>query len=71
MVLALFKGLNVLPFDRSAAAEFDRLKAQKIRVGTNDLRIASIALSRGLPLLTRNTRDFSRVPNLLTEDWTI
>jgi tRNA(fMet)-specific endonuclease VapC len=36
-----------------------------------DLRIASIALSQGLILLTRNTRDFSKVPGLVTQDWTI
>jgi tRNA(fMet)-specific endonuclease VapC len=61
----------VLPFDAAAAGVFDGLQAQKIRVATMDLRIAAIALSQGLTLLTRNTRDFGRVPGLITEDWTV
>jgi len=58
----------VLPFDAAAAAIFDGLHAQKIRVATMDLRIAAIALSQGLTLLTRNVSDSGRVPGLVTED---
>lgn len=60
----------VLPFDAAPIAIFDGLRAQGIRLSTMDLRIASIALSRRLVLLTRNTRDFAKVPSLMIEDWT-
>jgi tRNA(fMet)-specific endonuclease VapC len=70
-VLQGFVAAPVLPFDAAAAAVFDGLQAQRVRVATMDLRIAAIALSRGLVLLTRNVVDFSRVPGLTTEDWTV
>lgn len=70
-VLDAFATAQVLPFDAAAAAVFDGLRAQRVRVTTMDLRIASVALSRGLILLTRNRRDFSRVPGLVSEDWTV
>ena len=70
-VLNDFSAAQLLPFDIIAAATLDGLLAQRIRLASMDLRIASIALSRGLTVLTRNTRDFSRVPGLLTEDWTV
>jgi predicted nucleic acid-binding protein len=60
----------VLPFDAEPITVFGNLRAQGIRLSTMDLRIASIALSRGLVLLTRNTRDFAKVPGLMIEDWT-
>ena len=69
--LQTYTTMPVLPFDAAAEAVFSGLKAQRIRVGTMDLRIAAIALSRGLILLTRNKRDFGRVPGLLIEDWTV
>lgn len=47
------------------------LTGAKVRVGTKDLRIASIVLANNATLLTRNNRDFSRVPDLRSEDWTI
>ena len=68
--LRVFAVAKVLPFDASAAAEFDRLRSRRVRIATMDLRIASIAISRGLTLLTRNVKDFGRVPGLVTEDWT-
>ena len=46
------------------------LRAQKIRIGVNDLAIAAIALSVSGVLVTRNIVDFNRVPSLQIEDWT-
>jgi len=69
----IFRGFSaapVLPFDAAAAAVFDSLRGQRIRVATMDLRIAATALSRGLVLVTRNVSDFGRVPGLVTESWT-
>ncbi len=70
-ILQGFSVAPVLPFDAPAASIFDNLRMQKIRIATMDLRIASIALARGLILLTRNTRDFGKVPDLIIQDWTI
>ncbi len=69
-VLSAFAAAVVLPFDANASIVFDDLVAQRVRVATMDLRIASIALNQGLTLLTRNTRDFSKVPGLVIENWT-
>ena len=66
-----FSTAVVLPFEASEIAVFEQLQTQKIRVSTMDLRIAATALSRDLIVLTRNTRDFNRVPGLSVEDWTI
>jgi tRNA(fMet)-specific endonuclease VapC len=69
-VLQGYLAAVVLPFDASAAA-FDGLTARRVRVGTMDLRIASIALSRGLAVLTRNVGNFQRAPGLVVEDWSV
>ena len=66
-----FERMNVLDFDVAAQARFELLRPQCRTVGTLDLRIASIALTTNSILLTRNTADFERVPDLQFEDWTI
>ena len=66
-----FSASQVLPFDDAAAATFESLRSQRVRIGTMDLRIAAIALSRKLTVLTRNVADFQKVPGLQVEDWTI
>jgi tRNA(fMet)-specific endonuclease VapC len=71
---AAFRSLSemkVLPFDDAAQTRFDELQSLRLRVGTMDLRIASIALATGSVVLTRNLRDFTRVPGLIAEDWTL
>jgi tRNA(fMet)-specific endonuclease VapC len=65
-----FRKINVLPFDEKAAQEFQKLKSQKIRVGTMDLKIASIAIANEAILISRNLADFEQVPNLSVKDWT-
>lgn len=64
-----FSGWQMLPFDTDAAREFQRLRSAGVRIGTMDLKIASIALSRNATLLSANLADFEQVPGLRVENW--
>jgi tRNA(fMet)-specific endonuclease VapC len=66
-----FKNLNILKFDQNASTIYTEFFRQRIRIGTQDLRIAAIVLANNAILVTRNYRDFSQVPDLVQEDWTI
>mgnify|MGYP002135430865 CR=1 FL=1 len=59
----------VLPWDADSAGILRDLKAKKVRVGTMDLKVASISLAHDVTLLTRNTIDFAKVPGLRFENW--
>lgn len=65
-----FCRMSVVSFTPAAQKRFEELRRQRVRLPTLDLRIASIALATGSTLLSRNLRDFRRVPGFKVEDWT-
>ena len=60
---------NCLDFDAAAAKNYAVLVATRTRQGrpisTEDAQIAAIALAAGLPVATRNTKDFENVEGLM------
>lgn len=69
----LLQALTVLPLDPRADEHYADIRATLERsgtpIGSHDLFIAAHARSRGMTLLTRNLREFQRVPSLIVEDW--
>jgi tRNA(fMet)-specific endonuclease VapC len=70
---AILSGLLVMPFESPADAEYASVRAELERrgrsIGGNDLLIAAHALALGVPLVTRNIEEFSRVPRLNVMNW--
>ena len=64
-----FAEFEIVVFDESAGNRFEELRAAKLRLGTMDLKIAAIVLSKDALLLTANRTDFDRVPGLRVENW--
>lgn len=68
-----FRDFVSLPFDSRAAsiggAIRADLKEKGISIGAYDIQIAAIAVANELILVTNNTREFERVPNLSLVDW--
>ncbi len=62
---------SIFKYDSNSEAHFQNLREQKIRVGTQDLKIAAIVLGQNATLITRNRQDFERIPSLKIEDWSI
>jgi tRNA(fMet)-specific endonuclease VapC len=75
--LALIEGfaarLEVFSFDNEAAAHAGMIRSELAKIGKPigpfDQMIAGHARSRGLIVVTNNTREFERVPGLRIEDW--
>lgn len=59
----------ILSYTERAIARYEQLDAMKLNVRKMDLRIAAIALENGCIVVTRNERDFRRVPGLVVENW--
>ena len=72
--LAMFLApFNILPFETEDAVAAGKLRGylekQGIGIGSYDVLIAAQGLSRNLIVVTHNTGEFNRVPELRLEDW--
>ncbi len=67
--LKFFLNVTVLDYDRPAAKRFRELKKSRVSIGPMDLRIAAIVMAQDATLLSRNLKDFEKVPGLKVEDW--
>jgi tRNA(fMet)-specific endonuclease VapC len=67
----MFRLFPLVPFDGASESLFQHLRAAIRRVGTLDLKIAAIAMTNSLTVLTRNRSDFGRIPGLVLEDWSV
>jgi tRNA(fMet)-specific endonuclease VapC len=65
--------LAIVPFDEAAARAYGEIRGQLEQqgtvIGSMDMLIAAQAQSLELALVTNNVREFSRVPNLVLENW--
>ncbi len=64
-------GFPIASFTENAILRYQQLSGLKLNVAKMDLRIAAIVLENNAILVTRNVRDFQRVPNLTIEDWSV
>jgi tRNA(fMet)-specific endonuclease VapC len=64
---------QVIEFDREDAVQAAEIRAllaaQGTPIGPYDVLIAGQAVARNIVLVTRNTREFVRVPRLRFENW--
>ncbi len=67
--------IPALPLESPVELHYGEIRAFLQQAGTpissNDLLIAAQARSLGLVVVTNNTREFSRVPGLVVEDWSV
>jgi len=72
-VVSLCRRYAVLDFDRAASQQAGVIRAlldtRGTPIGPYDIQMAGIALSKNLTVVTRNTREFVRVPGLQVENW--
>jgi tRNA(fMet)-specific endonuclease VapC len=67
--VSFLANLRILTYDEQAMRRYEDFRAAKVKVGPTDLRIAAVVLGHEAILVTRNARDFRKVPGLQFEDW--
>ena len=65
----VFADWTILPWKADAAELFQSLRRQGVRIGSLDLKIASVVLVHGGTLLSRNKSDFGKISSLHIENW--
>ncbi len=68
--LGQLQSCSFLVWGEKLAKVFQQLKSNKIRIGSMDLKIASIAIANEAILVSRNLKDFEKVSDLTVQDWT-
>jgi tRNA(fMet)-specific endonuclease VapC len=67
-----YQSIVIVPFNRIAVLEHQRLRKSYPRLGNMDLKIAAITLTNEKAvLLTRNESDFRQISELQIEDWSV
>jgi len=66
-----YRSIPVIGYDQNSALKFQELRKIYKKLGSMDLKIASICITHKALLLTRNLKDFGQIEELNTEDWTI
>jgi tRNA(fMet)-specific endonuclease VapC len=69
--LPFINTIQVVNFDPDSELMYQELRARRLKVGSQDLRIAAIALAAQAIVVTRNHRDFAQVSGLVLEDWAL
>jgi len=70
-LLDFISAVQTFPLTENVSETYGQVRAalKKQPIGPNDTWIAAHALALQLPLVTNNTREFSRVPDLVIDTW--
>ena len=69
--LKMLQQFEIAPFDQPAEDQFGLIRARQLRIGTQDQKIAAIAIACNVTLVTRNKRDFGQILGLQLDDWSL
>ena len=66
---------SIAPFDERCAKTYSKIREHLSKkgmlIGPNDMLIAATAIANDATLVSCNIREFSRVPNLSIESWSV
>ena len=68
-LIAVLSEWEITRWSEAASEEFARLRKLRVRIGTQDLKIAALTIENDALLLSANLRDFRQVPDLRVDDW--